>query len=201
MSLPDGVYGGLESGRWKRCGEGSGGNNTLLFNGANVNENITLSPTARVSIFSVTLATSRSTSRRGRLLIQRPRRGGHYNVGRPDGRCHAGQRWTLASPRGTTNATGRRISVIVNGKRERCVQRRRQRKAVEVTGVAALVHVTGGELANDRIVINGSGATRHINGTSGPHHECCPLSVAATPGPSSRGFTIPVDVSAHSRSR
>src|SRR5262249_15897346 len=68
--------------------------------------------------------------------------------------------------------------------------------AVDVSGPSTLVHVTGGELGNDRIAITGVGGdTVNINGTDGPDViQVMASTVTGFVRAFTGDFTIPVDV-------
>ena len=179
--------------------EGSGGNNTLVFNGANVNENISISANGPRLRFTRDVANI-TMDVNGVQTVDFNALGGADNITINDltGTSFTPVNIDLASPPGTTNGDAQADAVIVNGTAGPDVFNvAANGNAVEVSGVGALVHIAGGELANDRIVINGVGGdTVNVNGTSGPDT----MNVVASPLAGYArtivsGYTIPVDVS------
>jgi len=141
--------------------EGQGGTNTLQFNGANVNEHIDISANGSRLRFTRDVANI-TLDADGIQIVNFNALGGADTITVNDltGTAVKQVNVDLASPSGTTNGDGQADSVIVNGTPGADVFNvAANGNAVEVTGVAALVHVTGGELANDRIAITGVGAT------------------------------------------
>ena len=176
--------------------EGTGANNTLMFNGANISENIALSANGQRlrltrDVANITLDVN------GVQTININALGGADNlvVNSLAGTAVAQVNIDLAASGGggdgsadtvTLNGTAGpdTFNIAANG------------TAVEATGVGALVHVANAELANDRIVVTGVGGdTVNVNGTDGADTmQVVPSPVAGFVRVVVSGFTAPVDV-------
>jgi Ca2+-binding RTX toxin-like protein len=178
--------------------EGSGGNNTLVFNGANVGENISLSangPRLRLNrdVAAITLDVN------GVQTVNINTLGGADNVtvNSLAGTAVAQVNIDLAGVLGTTNGDGAADTIIVGGTAGAdTFNIAANGNAIEIGGLGALVHVVNAELANDRIVVNGVGGDMvNVNGTDGPDTmQILPSPVAGYARVVVSGFTAPVDV-------
>ncbi len=178
--------------------QGVAGNNTLVFNGANVNEKITLSPNGARLLLTRDVANI-TMDVGGVQTIDINAFGGTdtLTVNPLTGTSVTQVNIDLASPPGSGTGDGAADSVIVNGTPAADVFNiAANRNAVEVSGLGTLVQVTGGELANDRIAVNGVGGdTVNVNGTDGPDMmQIGPSPVAGCARVVVSGYTIPVDV-------
>ena len=150
---------------------GQGTNNTLVFNGANVGENITL--TTNGTRFQFTRDVGAVTLDVGGVqTVNINALGGADNL-TINPLIDAGVTQVnidLASPPGSGTGDGAADSVIINGTAAAdTFNIAANGSAVEVSGLGTLVHVTGAEPANDRIAVNGVGGdTVNVNGTEGP---------------------------------
>ncbi len=179
--------------------EGSGGSNTLLFNGSNVGENMTLSANGSRLLFTRDVGAI-TMDVGGVQTIDINALGGADNITVNDlaGTSVTQVNVDLASPPGSGTGDGLADTVIINGTVGADIFNvAANGNAVEVSGVGALVHVTGGELANDRIAITGVGGdTVNVNGTSGPDTmNVVPSPVAGFARATVSVFTVAVDVS------
>jgi hypothetical protein len=174
--------------------EGRGTGNTLAFNGSNVSENIAL--LANGSRLSLTRDVGAITmDMKGVQTIQLNMLGGadnitvnslagtsvsRVNVDLSFGGLGDGSADTVIF-NGSTNSDN--FSTAANG------------ASVEVTAPGAVVSVSGGESANDRILFNGVGGdTVSVNGTSGADTmqiQISPISGART---TVGAYSVPVDV-------
>jgi hypothetical protein len=177
---------------------GSGANGTLVFNGANVSENIALS--ANGSGLHLTrdvgnIVLDASGIRTVRFQVA----GGSDNIVVNDltGTGVTNVSIDLAAVAGTTNGDSLADTVTINGTPGPDLFKvAANGAAVEVSGGGALVHVTGGELANDRIIITGVGGdTVNVNGTANPDTmQVIASPVAGYVRALTGDFTIPPDV-------
>ena len=178
--------------------QGSGTNNTLLMNCANIGENIALSANGsrlRLTrdVGSIVLDVD------GVQTVNMNALGGADNlvVNNLTGTAVSLVNIDLAEIVGTTNGDAATDTVTINGTPGAdTFNVAANGAAVEVTGPGALVRVINGELANDRIVITGVGGDLvNVNGTDGPDTMqvvTSPLAGFARVVVS--GFTVPVDV-------
>jgi Ca2+-binding RTX toxin-like protein len=178
--------------------QGSGTNNTLVFNASNVSEKIELSangPRLRLTrdVASIVLDAD------GIQTVNINALGGSDNVIVDNlvGTAVALVNVDLASVVGTTNGDGAADTVTIAGTSGAdTFNVAANGNAVEVTGLGALVRVINAELANDRIAITGVGGDLvNVNGTDGPDTMqivLAPLTNYARVYVS--GYTIPVDV-------
>ena len=177
---------------------GQGTNNTLLFNGANVGENITL--TANGAHSQLTRDVGAVTMDMvGVQTVDINALGGADNVtvNPLTGTGVTQVNIDLASPPGSGTGDGQADSVIINGTAGvDTFNIAANGSAVEVSGLGTLVHVTGAEQANDRIAVNGVGGdTVNVNGTDGPDTmQIVPSPVAGYARVVVSTFTAPVDV-------
>jgi len=178
---------------------GQGTNNTLAFNGANVNEKISLF--ADGTHLRLTRDVANIVLDVGGIQTVNLRTlGGADTITVNDlsGTDVRRVNIDLASSAGGTNGDASADTVLVNGTSgPDTFNVAANGLAVEVSGAGTLVHVTGGELANDRIAIVGVGNDLvNVNGTEGPDTmQILPSSVAGFARVQVSGFTIPVDVS------
>lgn len=178
---------------------GQGTNNTLLFNGANVGENITLSANGTGSRLTRDVGAV-TMDMQGMQTVDINALGGADNltINPLAGTGVAQLNIDLSSPPGSGTGDGAADSVIINGTAGAdTFNVAANGNAVEVSGLGTLVHVTGGELANDRIAVNGVGDdTVNVNGTDGPDTmQILPSPVAGYARTVVSGFTVPLDVS------
>ena len=178
--------------------QGSGTNNTLLFNAANISENIVLSANGsrlRLTrdVASIVLDVD------GVQTVNINALGGADNlvVNNLAGTAVTQVNIDLAGIIGTTNGDAAADTVTINGTPGAdTFNVAANGAAVEVTGPGALVRVINGELANDRIVITGVGGDLvNVNGTDGPDTmQVVTSPVAGFARVFVSGFTVPVDV-------
>ena len=176
--------------------EGTGANNTLIFNGANISENIALSANGQRlrltrDVAAITLDVN------GVQTVNIKALGGADNlvVNSLAGTAVTQVNIDLAASGG--GGDGQPDTVAINGTAAPdSFNIAANGTAVEVTGVGALVHVTNAELANDRIVVSGVGGdTVNVNGTDGADTmQVLPSPVAGFARVVVSGFTVPVDV-------
>jgi Ca2+-binding RTX toxin-like protein len=178
--------------------QGLSGNNTMVFNGANVNEKITLSPNGTRLLLTRDVANI-TMDVGGVQTIDINALGGAdtLTVNPLTGTGVTQVNIDLESIPGSGTGDGAADTVVINGTPGADeFNIAANGSAVEVTGLGTLVHVTGGELANDRIAVNGVGSdTVNVNGTEGPDTmQILPSPVAGYARVVVSGFTIPVDV-------
>lgn len=178
--------------------QGSGTNNTLVMNCANIGENITLSANGSRLLLTRDVA-SIVLDVAGVQTVNINTLGGADNVVVNN---LAGTEVTqlnidLAGVLGTTNGDAAPDTVTINGTPgPDTFNIAANGAAVEVTGPGALVRVINAELANDRIVISGIGGDRvNVNGTDGPDTmQVVTSPVAGYARVFVSGFTAPIDV-------
>ncbi len=141
--------------------EGQGGNDTLQFNGANVSENIDLSANGSRLRLSRTERGQRGHGRQRRRKCQRrgPRRHRHDYRQRPvpHRRCQREHRLGEFARKRLRRRTGRHRCRQRHGW-QRCHHGHRQAPPTPTfLGLAARVHITGAEAANDRLIVNALG--------------------------------------------
>ena len=178
--------------------QGTGANNTLVLNGGNVSETITLSANGsrlRLTrdVANVVLDVA------GVQTVNINPIGGADNLIVNDlaGTAVTRVNIDLAGILGTTNGDAQSDTVTINGTPGTdTFNVAANGPAVEVTGPGALVRVTNGEIANDRIVISGVGGDRvNVNGSDGADTMQVTVSpVAGFARVTASGFTVPVDV-------
>jgi Ca2+-binding RTX toxin-like protein len=178
--------------------DGQGTNNALVFNAANISEKIDLSANGtrlRLTrdVANITMDVA------GVQTVDINALGGAdtLTVNPLIGTGVTQVNIDLASPAGTGTGDGAADSVVINGTAGADeFNIGANGNAVEVTGLGTLVHVTGGELANDRIAVTGVGNdTVNVNGTAGPDNmQILPSPVAGFARVVVSGFTVPVDV-------
>ena len=178
--------------------QGLGGNNTLVFNGANVGENVTLSANGTHVRLTRDVGAI-TTDMQGVQTVDINALGGADNITiNPLTVTDVTQvNIDLASPPGSGTGDGQADSVIINGTPAAdTFNIAANGSAVEVSGLGTLVHVTGAELANDRIAVNGVGGdTVNVNGTEGPDTmQIVPSPVAGYARTVVSGYTASVDV-------
>jgi hypothetical protein len=103
----------------------------------------------------------------------------------------------LAGVLGTTNGDAQVDTVTINGTAgPDTINVAANAGAVEVNGLGTLVRVTNGELANDRVIVNGVGGdVVTVNGTSAADlMQILPSSVSGYARVVASGFTAPIDV-------
>jgi hypothetical protein len=177
---------------------GQSTNNTLLFNGSNIGENITLSANGTGSRLTRDVAAV-TLDMQGVQTVDINALGGADNltINPLTGTGVTQVNIDLASPPGSGTGDGAADSVIMNGTAAAdTFNIAANGSAVEVSGLGTLVHVTGGELANDRIAVNGVGGDSvNVNGTDGPDTmQIVPSPVAGYARVVVSGYTTPVDV-------
>jgi Ca2+-binding RTX toxin-like protein len=136
--------------------EGQGGRDTLQFNGANINENIDLSANGtRLRLFrdvgNVTMDVN------GVEQVNVVARGGAdtINVHDLSGTSVTDVNIDLAATPGSGTGDGQADTVIVNGTAgSDVIAVAGDASGVSVQGLAAQVHITGAEAANDRLIVN-----------------------------------------------
>lgn len=177
---------------------GQGTNNTLLFNGSNVGENIVLSPNGtRLLLTRDVGAITMDVGGVQTVDINALGGADTLTVNPLIGTGVSQVNIDLASPPGSGTGDGATDSVIINGTAGAdTFNVAANGSAVEVSGLGTLVHVAGGELANDRIAVSGVGSdTVNVNGTEGPDTiQIGPSPLAGFARAVVSGFTIPVDV-------
>jgi Ca2+-binding RTX toxin-like protein len=178
--------------------QGSGRNNTLLFNGANINENFELSANGPRLRFTRNVANI-VLDADGIQTVTVNALGGTDNVIVDDltGTAVTRVNVDLAAIPGTTNADGAIDSVIVTGTSgPDTFNVAANGNAVEVTGVGARIDVTGTEVGNDRIAFVGVGGdTVNVNGTGGADTmQILPSLVAGYVETVVSGYSVSVDV-------
>ena len=139
--------------------EGQGGSDRLLFNGANVNENINLSANgsrARLSrdVGNVVMDIN------GVERVDVNALGGADTITVDDltGTGTSQVNLDLASPPGSGTGDGQADTVIVNGTNGNdLIMASGDASGVSVLGLAARVNIFGAEAANDRLIINALG--------------------------------------------
>ncbi|HLX71963.1 MAG TPA: hypothetical protein VKV04_20295, partial [Verrucomicrobiae bacterium] len=138
---------------------GQGTNNTLLFNGANVSEKIELFANGTGSLLTRDVANI-VMNMQGVQTVDINALGGAdtLTIDPLNGTGVAQVNIDLSSPPGSGTGDGAADSVVINGTAAAdTFNIAANGSAVEVSGLGTLVHVTGGELANDRIAVNGVG--------------------------------------------
>jgi Ca2+-binding RTX toxin-like protein len=178
--------------------QGSGTNNTLILNCANIGENISLSANGsrlRLTrdVASIVLDVD------GVQTVNLNALGGADNivVNNLAGTAVTQVNIDLAGILGTTNGDAAADTVIINGTPGAdTFNVAANGAAVEVTGPGALVRVINAELANDRIAITGVGGDLvNVNGTDGPDTmQVITSPVAGFARVVASGFTVPIDV-------
>jgi Ca2+-binding RTX toxin-like protein len=178
--------------------QGTGTNNTLLMNFANIAENIALS--ANGSRLRLTRDVGNIVMDVGGVqTVSMNALGGADNivVNNLTGTAVTQVNVDLAGVIGTTNADAAVDTVTINGTPGAdTFNVAANGAAVEVTGAGALVRVINAELANDRIAITGVGGDLvNVNGTDGPDTmQVVTSPVAGFARVVVSGFTMPVDV-------
>ncbi len=148
--------------------EGQGGQDTLQFNGANVNENIDLSANgSRLRLFrdvgNVTMDVHGVEQVNVAVL------GGADTITVNDlaGTGVTGVNLDLASPPGSGVGDGQADTIIVNGTAGNdSVAVSGTAGTADVVGLAAHVHITGAEPANDRLIVNALGGDDVVNASA-----------------------------------
>jgi Ca2+-binding RTX toxin-like protein len=178
--------------------QGLGGNNTLVFSGANIGENISLFSNGTRSRLTRDVAAV-TMDMQGVQTVDINALGGADNVtiSPLTGTGVAQVNIDLASPPGSGTGDGAADSVIITGTPAAdTFNIAANGSAVEVSGLGTLVHVTGAELANDRIAVTGVGGdTVNVNGTAGSDTmQIVPSPVTNYVRTIVSGYTAPVDV-------
>jgi Ca2+-binding RTX toxin-like protein len=136
--------------------EGQAGQNTLLFNGANVAETVVLSPNGQRLLFTRNVA-SITMDCDGVEVVQFSARGGADNITVNDlaGTSVTNVSLDLASIPGSGSGDNAADTVIINGTSGNdVINIAGDSTGVTVQGLAATVHITGSEAALDQLVIN-----------------------------------------------
>jgi Ca2+-binding RTX toxin-like protein len=139
--------------------EGQAGNDRMIFDGANVAENINISANGSRVRFTRDVANI-TMDLNGVEGIDFNALGGADNitVGDMTGTGVTAVNLDLASPSGSGTGDGAADNVIVNGTSgEDVVTAGGDASGVSVNGLAAQINVTGAEAANDRLTINALG--------------------------------------------
>jgi Ca2+-binding RTX toxin-like protein len=144
--------------------EGQVGNDTMLFNGANVNEHIDLSANGnRLRFFRNVASITMDTN--GVERVDFNARGGadEVNVNDLTGTDVDKLNVDLASRPGSGTGDGQPDSVIVNGTNGNdTISVSADAGAVNVTGLGAAVGITNAEAANDALAVNGRAGNDQI---------------------------------------
>jgi Ca2+-binding RTX toxin-like protein len=176
--------------------EGQGGNNTLVFNASNASENIALSANgSRLRLTRDVGAITMDVNGVETVNIQALGGVDNLTVNSLAGTSVTRVNIDLAAIGGTGDAQP--DTVTINGTASPdTFNVSANGDAVEVTGLGALVHVIGAELANDRVAVTGVGGdTVNVNGTAGADTmQILPSPVAGYARVVASGFTAPVDV-------
>jgi Ca2+-binding RTX toxin-like protein len=136
--------------------EGQDGTDTMLFNGANVNENIDLSANGnRLRFFRDVANITMDTGGVEQVDVNTLGGADVVTVGDLKGTDVAKVNVDLGSPAGTGTGDGSADNVIVDGTNgDDAISAAGSTGAAVVTGLAATVSLTGAEPANDRLTIN-----------------------------------------------
>ena len=176
--------------------EGHGGNNTLLFNGANVSEKIDLSANgSRLRLTRDVAAITMDVKGVQNINIQALGGADTITVNSLLGTDVAQVNIDLAAIGGAGDGAVDTVTlggtsgadtfnIAANG------------TAIEATGLGALVRVMNAELANDRIAVNGLGGDLvNVNGTAGADTmQVFPSVVTNYVRVTASGFAAPIDV-------
>jgi Ca2+-binding RTX toxin-like protein len=145
--------------------EGQGGTDRMLFNGANVNENIDISANASRVRFFRNVATI-TMDLNGVEVIDFNARGGADNITVNDltGTDARLVNLNLESSPGSGTGDGAADTVTVTGTGgSDMINVAGNATAVAVTGLAAQVNIKGAEAANDRLIVNAQGGNDAVN--------------------------------------
>jgi Ca2+-binding RTX toxin-like protein len=139
--------------------EGQGGMDTLQFNGANVNENMTLSANGhRARLFRDVGNVTMDLNGVEQVNVNALGGADTITVNDLSGTDVTAVNIDLGSPPGSGTGDGQADTVIVNGTNGNdAVAVAGDASGVDVLGLAARVHITGAEAARDRLVINALG--------------------------------------------
>jgi Ca2+-binding RTX toxin-like protein len=136
--------------------EGQDGFDTMLFNGANVSENIDISANGqRVRFFSNVANVTIDLNGVEGINFNALGGADTITVGDLTGTEVTAVNLDLASPQGNGTGDGQADTVIVNGTNgDDAVTVAGDASGVAVKGLAAQVNITGAEAANDRLIVN-----------------------------------------------
>ena len=147
--------------------EGQGGQDTLQFNGSNVNENIDLSANgSRVRLFRNVANITMDINGVEQIDIVAVGGADNLTINDLTGTDVTTVNVDLASPAGSGTGDGQADTVIVNGTNaEDAITVAGDATGVVVTGLAAQVNITGAEAANDKLVVNTLGGDDVVEAT------------------------------------
>jgi Ca2+-binding RTX toxin-like protein len=178
--------------------QGEGSNNTVVFNGGNISENITLSANGSRLRLTRNVANITLDVDGVQTVNINPVGGADNIVVNPLAPTTVTLvNINLAGVVGTTNGDSQVDTVTVNGTGgPDTINVAANAGAIEVSGLGPLVRVTNAELTNDLVVVNGfSGATVNVNGTADADTmQVFPSPVAGYVRVSASGFPAPIDV-------
>jgi Ca2+-binding RTX toxin-like protein len=176
--------------------EGEGGADILIFNGANVNENLSLSANGmRLRLFRDIASITLDVDGVERVDLQALGGADNIVVNSLAGTAVTQVNIDLAAAGGAGDAQA--DAVIVNGTAgSDTFNVTNNASVLEVSGLAAQVRILHGEIANDRLVINGVGGDLvNVNGSAAADTMTfLPSPVAGYLRASSTGYTASVDV-------